>query len=152
MKIKRVDHIGVIVRDANKAVSSLTELLGLKLDRYEESARPDGLYKLAFVPVVGDFNIEFVETDAKDGPIAKALESRGEGFHHIALEVEDIQEAVGELKARGAEVVVPVRPGSRGSTIAFLRHPSGGGVTLELVELPPELQAEYASRRRASTS
>ncbi len=152
MKIKRVDHIGVIVRDAKKAVSSLTELLGLKLDRYEESVRPDGLYKLAFVPVVGDFNIEFVETDAKDSPIGEALKSRGEGFHHIALEVEDVRKAVSELTARGAETLVPVRPGSRGSTIAFLRHPSGGGVILELVELPPELREEYASRRRASTS
>ncbi|MCD6362970.1 MAG: methylmalonyl-CoA epimerase [Synergistetes bacterium] len=132
MKVIKVDHIGIAVKSISEALKLYEETLGIKCEGVEEV--PDQKVKTAFLPV-GDTEIELLESTAPDGPVAKFIEKRGEGLHHIALRVENIEEALEELKGKGIRLIdEKPRKGAGGARIAFLHPKATGGVLLEICE------------------
>lgn len=132
MKIKNVDHIGVAVKSITEAARFYTEILGITMSGTETVA--DQKAKVAFLPV-DDTNIELLESTEPDGPVAKFIESRGEGIHHIALRVENIEEALETLKSKGVRLIdQKPRTGARGIRIAFVHPKETRGVLLELCQ------------------
>jgi len=127
----KIDHIGIAVRDIQETLKVYQEALGLQLDEIIEVR--DQQVRVAFLPV-GESNLELVQPTAGDTAVANFLESRGEGIHHICLEVDDIEAALARLKACGVPLIDRTpRQGAHGR-VAFV-HPRGvHGVLLELVE------------------
>lgn len=131
MKINKVNHIGIAVNNIDEAVKLYTEVLGLKLTNVE--VVEDQKAKTAFIPV-GETKIELIESTSPDGTIAKYIEKRGEGLHHIALEVENIQNALKTLTEKNVPLIdEKPRKGVENTSIAFL-HPKATKILLELVE------------------
>jgi len=132
--IKRIAHIAIAVRDLDAASKFFEERLGLR--RHTLEVLVEERVKIAFFPI-GDTEVELVEGIGPDNPVAKFLEKRGEGIHHIALEVENIQEQLDFLGSSGVPLLDRApRDGGQGTKVAFL-HPKGShGVLIELVELP----------------
>ncbi len=131
--IKKINHIGIAVSNINEAIKLYTEALGLKVTGIE--VVEEQKVRTAIIPV-GDAKIELLESTSPEGPIAKHIEKRGEGLHHIALEVSDIQEALKTLVKKGIPLIdEKPRKGVENTTIAFL-HPKGTKVLLELVQSP----------------
>lgn len=132
MKIIKVDHIGVAVRDSEAGIKFFSNLLGLKLEGQEVVAEQK--VKTTFLPV-GDTEVELLEATEPDSPIAKFLEKRGEGIHHIAFSVEDIDSALKELKEHGVGLIDETpRIGAGNKRIAFLHPKYTFGVLVELSE------------------
>lgn len=131
---KKIDHIGIAVRNLEAAKSFYEKSLGLKVDNEEIL----GEMRIAFVPV-GDVNVELIESMTPDGVIAKFIAKRGEGIHHIAYEVEDLDGALEKLKEQGVRLVDETpRPGAHGTRVAFLHPKSSNGVLTELVSTQKE--------------
>ncbi|MGE5618751.1 MAG: methylmalonyl-CoA epimerase [Sphingomonadaceae bacterium] len=131
IKVKRVEHIGVAVRNCTSA-ASFYQLLGLKLGCTEDI--PERALKVAMLPV-GESEIELLEPTTADGTVAKFIEKRGEGIHHLALCVEDIDGAVKELLAAGVRMIDQTpRSGAGGTRVAFVHPAAANGVLIELVE------------------
>jgi methylmalonyl-CoA/ethylmalonyl-CoA epimerase len=130
----KLDHIGIAVRSL--ASAKIYEDLGLTIGHVEtvETQR----VKTAFLSV-GDSNLELLEPTSPDSPIAKFIEKRGEGIHHICLRVENIEEHLERLKAKGYRLIneAPV-PGAHGCRVAFLHPSAGNGVLIELSEKTAE--------------
>lgn len=127
----RIDHIGIVVRDIQQALSVYEKALGLSLK--EVADVPDQKVKVAFLPVE-ESNIELVQPTAGGTGVAKFLEKRGEGIHHICIEVEDIESTLDRLRAHHVELIDEVpRPGAHGR-VAFVHPRATHGVLLELVE------------------
>ena len=132
MKPTVVDHIGVAVKDLRKALEFWEKTLGIPCVGVEEVAEQK--VRTAFLPVK-DTEIELLEPTADDSPVAKFIEKKGEGIHHIALRVENLEEALEELKARGVQLIdEKPRYGAGGARIAFVHPKATGGVLLELSE------------------
>ncbi|MGI6343767.1 MAG: methylmalonyl-CoA epimerase [Bacillota bacterium] len=132
--IKKLAHLGIAVKSLEEAKKFYSDTLGVACIGEEEV--PSQKVKTAFLPV-GDTMIELLESTDPDGPIAKSIASRGEGIHHIALEVDDIEAALAELKAKGVRLVDQTpRPGAHGAKIAFIHPKAGLGVLIELCEYP----------------
>ena len=128
--IRKIAHIGVAVKNIAEVEKLYSEVLGLPITGREVT--PDN--KVAFIPL-GDTAVELLQSVKPDGAIARHIEKKGEGIHHMALEVDNIESALEELKAKGV-VLIDEKPrrGAHDSKIAFL-HPKGTyGVLLELVE------------------
>ena len=127
----KLDHIGIAVHDIQEALKVYQEALGLQLEEIVEVQEQK--VRVAFLPV-GEANIELVQPTADDTGVAKFLASRGEGIHHICLEVSNIEAALERLKAHHAPLIDRApRQGAHGR-VAFV-HPKGmHGVLLELVE------------------
>ena len=118
MKIKRLDHIGVAVKDVDEVQKVYTEMLPLEL----ASSDSVGELKTGFIPV-GETSLELVMSTTPDGVMSKYIDKKGEGIHHLAFEVDDIDQAVAELKAKGVPLTSEeARPGAHGSRVVFL-HP-----------------------------
>ena len=129
--LKKVDHIGIVVRDIEEALKVYRDALGLPLAHVQEV--PEQKVKIAFLPV-GDCEIELVEPTTADSGVARFLEKRGEGLHHICFEVEDIEAALRDLAAKGLRPINrQPRQGAIGR-VAFLYPKSAHGVLIELVE------------------
>ena len=130
MKKPVLDHIGIAVRSLAQA--KIYEDLGLTVEHVEtvETQR----VKTAFLSV-GDSNLELLEPTSPDSPIAKFIEKRGEGIHHICLRVDDIESHLARLEAKGYRLIneSPV-PGAHGCRVAFLHPAAGNGVLIELSE------------------
>ena len=128
--ILKIAHIGVAVKNVDEAEKLYSEILGLPVTG--RALYPDN--KVAFVPV-GDTAVELLESVKPDGAIARHIEKRGEGIHHIALEVDNIESALEEMKSKGMTLIdQKPRRGAHDAKIAFL-HPKGThGVLLELCE------------------
>ena len=126
----KLDHIGIAVRSL--ASAKIYEDLGLTIEHVEtvESQR----VKTAFLSV-GDAKLELLEPTSPDSPIAKFIEKRGEGIHHICLRVDDLEAHLERLKAAGYRLIneAPV-PGAHGCRVAFLHPSAGNGVLIELSE------------------
>ncbi|HWG90753.1 MAG TPA: methylmalonyl-CoA epimerase [Candidatus Thermoplasmatota archaeon] len=134
MKIKRVDHVGIAVTSFEDVRKFWEDVLGLPMTRKEEVK--DQKVNTYFYPV-DDLKFELLESTSPDGPIAKHLEKRGPGMQHIALEVENIEEALAELKAKGVRLIDEVpRRGVENTRIAFLHPKDTHGMLVELVEFP----------------
>ncbi len=129
--IKKINHIGIAVNSIVDALKLYTDVLGLEVKGIEIVAEQKA--KTVIIPV-GDTKIELIESTSPDGAIAKHIERSGEGLHHIALEVSDIQSALKALKEKGVPLVDDQpRTGVENSKIAFL-HPKGTKALLEIVE------------------
>jgi len=132
--IKRIDHIAVAVHDIDEAAQFYTEMLRLDLTGVEVVTEQKT--KVGFLKI-GESNIELVEPTSEDSPLAKFLETRGPGIHHICLEVDDIEKEVEELKKRGARMIDETpHPGAHSTSVAFIHPKSAGGILIELNEFP----------------
>jgi methylmalonyl-CoA/ethylmalonyl-CoA epimerase len=134
MKIKRIAHLGLAVSNLEAPQKLYGEHLGLTL-KGEEVVEAQKV-KVSFIKV-GESSLELLLPTAPDSAVAKFLESKGEGFHHLALEVEDIHAAVAELKAAGVRLIDETpREGAHGALVAFIHPKATFGVMLELVQYP----------------
>jgi methylmalonyl-CoA/ethylmalonyl-CoA epimerase len=132
MKILKIDHLGVAVKSIEGGKNFWTDALGLKFAGTETVAEQK--VTTAFLPV-GESEVELLESTAPDGPIAKYLEKKGEGIQHIAFRVENLDEALAELKAKGIQLIdEKPRKGAGGARIAFLHPKATSGVLVELCE------------------
>jgi len=127
----RIAHVGVATRSIAET-SCLYEALGLKVGPIEEVEEQH--VRVALIDL-GESAIELLEATGPDSPIARFIEKRGEGIHHLALEVDDIEANLGMLGSKGFELVDEVpKKGAQGVAVAFV-HPRGtGGILLELCE------------------
>lgn len=136
MKTTRINHLGIAVQDV-QAAAAVYEAMGMSVDRVIEV--PEQKVRVAFIPI-GESTIELVQPTSPDSTVAQYLETRGEGLHHLALEVEDIEAALTELEGQGYRLIDRTpRRGAEGR-IAFLHPRSTGRVLIELVE--PESQGD----------
>ena len=125
-----LDHIGIAVGDLAQALAFYRDALGLEVEPPEEVASQR--VRAHFVPV-GEATLELLEPTAPDSPIAKFIEKRGPGVHHVTLRVDDIREALARLKARGVRLIdESPRAGAEGALIAFVHPASTHGVLVEL--------------------
>jgi len=132
MKIKRIAHLGIAVKDLDGPKKLYADNLCLELQG-EEVVETQKV-KVSFIKV-GETALELLLPTAPDSPVAKFLESKGEGFHHLALEVEDINAAVEELKAAGVKLIdEKPREGAHGSMVAFIHPKATFGLLVELVQ------------------
>jgi len=127
-----VDHVGVAVKNLDEALSVYLDVLGFKLlGVYVLAERK---VRVAFLSTGGETRIELLEPVGSDSPVAKFLENRGEGIHHIAVKVDNIERALEEFKRKGVMLVdEKPRIGAEGKKIAFVHPKSTKGVLLELV-------------------
>lgn len=139
--IRKVNHIAIVVRSIEEALQVYEGALGIELTEVEEV--PEQAVRVAFLPV-GESKLELVEPLTTDtstklstgSGVAKFLEKRGEGMHHICLEVEDIEAALQDLVAKGVRLIDDQpRQGAHGR-VAFLHPKSAHGVLIELIEKP----------------
>jgi methylmalonyl-CoA epimerase len=129
MKV-RLDHIGIAVTNLRDALAFYRDALGLEVEPPEDV--PAQRVRAHFIPA-GESAIELLEATADDSPIAKYTAKRGPGLHHITLRVDDIDAALGQLKARGVRLIDEhARPGAHGSRVAFIHPSSAHGVLVEL--------------------
>lgn len=132
-KIKRIDHIAIVVEDIELALNFWRDSLGLELQHVEDV--PDQRSIVAFLPT-GDSEVELVKPTSVDSGISRYLEKRGPGMHHICFEVYDIDRTLAELKNKGIQLIneQPII-GTGGKKIAFIHPKSTHGVLIELYEL-----------------
>jgi methylmalonyl-CoA/ethylmalonyl-CoA epimerase len=130
----KVHHIGIAVNDLEHSLAIYRDLLGLPLEGQHEV--PDQQVLTAFFPV-GETHLELIQPTADDTSVARFLAKRGEGVHHICFEVEDIEAALRELKARGARLIdeQPRVMEEGRKKMAFVHPKSTGGVLIELYQL-----------------
>ncbi|MCX7707322.1 MAG: methylmalonyl-CoA epimerase [Anaerolineae bacterium] len=131
MTIKRIDHIAIVVENLERALGVYRDALGMTVSDIREMPEQD--VKMAFLPA-GDSEIELLEPINPDSGIARYLTKRGEGLHHICLEVDNIEATLADLKAKGAQLIDETPKQGAYGKIAFI-HPKGAhGVLVELVE------------------
>jgi methylmalonyl-CoA/ethylmalonyl-CoA epimerase len=127
----RVDHVGVAVSDAEPLLSFLSSAFAA--DAGPAIDVPAHGVRVRFVPL-GAATLEVIETLGSESPIARFLARRGPGLHHLAVEVDDIERTLLELRARGVRLVDEApRPGADGRAVAFVHPSAAGGVLVELV-------------------
>ena len=131
---KTIDHIAIATDDIDGALAVYRDMFGLTVTHRE-------VYKELGVEVValsvGESCVEFVRPLDKDSKVAKFLQERGEGIHHVAFQVEDIEKSIDELKAKGFRVVQNgIKKGVEGKLIAFLHPKDCHNVLIELCEKP----------------
>jgi methylmalonyl-CoA/ethylmalonyl-CoA epimerase len=132
MKIKRVEHIAVAVESIQRSLGMMRDLFGLELE-YEEQI---GQTRLAMLPL-GETYIELLEGTGPDSAVTTWVGEKGAGLFHICFEVEDIEGAIAELKAKNVKLQSETwRTGHAGSKIVFLDPAATGGCVIELAELP----------------
>ncbi|MCD8103136.1 MAG: methylmalonyl-CoA epimerase [Alistipes sp.] len=132
MKVSHIEHIGIAVKSLDEAIPYYENVLGLKCYNIEEVA--DQKVRTAFFKV-GDVKIELLESTSEDGTVAKFIEKRGQGVHHVAFAVEGIESALAEVSEKGVELIDKApRKGAEGLDIAFLHPKSTFGVLTELCE------------------
>jgi len=134
MKIQKIEHIGIAVKDLKKSIRFYEEVLGVQCYKMEEVE--DQQVTTAFFKI-GDTKIELLESTSPEGPIAKFIEKRGEGMHHIAYAVDDLPGALREAESKGLRLIDrEPREGAENFRIAFLHPKSTNGVLTELCEKP----------------
>ncbi|WP_077621641.1 methylmalonyl-CoA epimerase [Sediminibacillus massiliensis] len=133
---EKISHIGIAVNSIEQSLPFYLDVLGLKLEKVEEV--PDEKVKVAFL-TIGESRLELLEALDETSPVHRFLEKKGEGIHHIALEVADINERVVQYKRQGIRMISdkPVS-GAGNSQIAFLHPKAANGVLIELSEHPKE--------------
>lgn len=130
--LNKIDHLGVAVKNLEASLEFYAESLGLGCTG--EEIVPEQKVKVAFLPI-GETSIELLEATDPDSPIAKFIEAKGEGVHHVAFRVENLEEALAELKAKGVRLIdEKPRVGAHGARIAFIHPKASNGVLVELCE------------------
>ncbi len=134
--LKKIYHLGYAVEDIAAAARFYEEYFGARVGEPEE-VEEQGIVATMFE--VGESMVELVQPTRPDSPVGKFLQKRGEGFHHVAFQVEDLKASLKELKENGVELIdEEPRIGAGGTRMAFV-HPKGAhGVLTELVELPAD--------------
>ena len=132
MKLLRIDHLGIAVNTIDEGKNFWTDVLGLAVtdtDTVEAQKTTT-----AFLPV-GESEVELLESTTEDGPVAKFIAKKGQGIQHIAFAVENIEEALQELKDKGVQLIdKEPRIGAGGAKIAFLHPKATNGVLVELCQ------------------
>jgi methylmalonyl-CoA epimerase len=132
MSNARIDHIGIAVQSLDKALEFYRDAVGLEPKGFVTV--PQEKVRVAMLPA-GEPRIELLEATAEDSPIARFLAKRGEGLHHIAMKVPDLEAAVTRLKAGGSRLVTEsIQAGAEGYRYVFVHPKSAHGVLLELIE------------------
>ena len=132
MKPTVIDHIGVAVRNIDEALAFWEKTMGIKCEGVEEVKEQK--VKTAFLPLK-DTEIELLEGTSEDSPVSKFIEKKGEGIHHLAIRVDNIEEALEELKSKGVRLIdEKPRDGAGGCRIAFVHPKATGGILLEISE------------------
>ena len=128
----KIEHIGIAVKSLAAAVKVYEQAIGLKVAGYDE-VDEQGV-RVAMLEI-GESRIELLEPTRPDSPIEKFMNKRGEGIHHIAVRVDDIEESLQQLKAAGIRLIdeTPKR-GAHNTRVAFIHPASTHGVLMELVE------------------
>jgi len=130
-----VDHVGVAVRNLGEAIGVYRDVLGFRLEGVH--VLTERKVRVAFLSSGNKTRIELLEPLGGDSPVAKFLEGRGEGVHHVAVRVKNIEAVLAELKRKGVTLVdEKPRIGAEGAKIAFVHPKSTKGVLLELYEKP----------------
>jgi methylmalonyl-CoA/ethylmalonyl-CoA epimerase len=128
--LKKLSHIGIAVKNLEAAAKLFSKLL--QIDHIKTETIADQKIELAFFHV-GDTSIELTEATSSDSPIARFIEKRGDGVHHLAFEVDDINAELARLKKEGFQLIdEQPRLGAGGSLIAFIHPKSTNGVLIEL--------------------
>jgi len=141
MKPTHIEHIGIAVRNLDEAIKLYEKLLGLECYKIEEVA--DQKVRTAFF-LIGQTKIELLESTEPDGPIGKFIEKRGEGIHHIAFSVENIEEKLAEAEQAGITLIdKKTRKGADELDIAFLHPKSTSGVLIEMCEHANKLPTSH---------
>jgi methylmalonyl-CoA/ethylmalonyl-CoA epimerase len=132
MSVERIDHIGIAVESIENSLGYYKDILGLEYLGSEEVAGQK--VRIAFLKI-GESKIELVEPTSDDSPVAKFLEKRGSGIHHIAIRVDDIEAAMARHLEAGARLIdEKPRNGAHNTRIAFIHPKSSDGVLFELCE------------------
>jgi methylmalonyl-CoA/ethylmalonyl-CoA epimerase len=132
MKLLRIDHLGVAVNSIDEGKNFWMDALGLTVTDTDTVAAQKTT--TAFLPV-GESEVELLESTTDDGPVAKFIEKKGQGIQHIAFAVENIEEALQELKDKGIQLIdQEPRIGAGGAKIAFLHPKATNGVLVELCQ------------------
>jgi len=132
--IKKINHIAIAVNDLEEAARFYQTVMGLTLSGVEVVTAQKT--KVGFFKI-GESNIELVQPAEPDSPLVKFLETKGQGIHHICLEVDDVETEVKAFLEKGATMVdQKPRPGAHDTKVAFVHPKSSGGVLIELCELP----------------
>ncbi len=132
MNPAKIEHIGIAVASLNEAIEFYEKLFGLSCYKIEDI--PEQKVRTAFL-LAGQTKIELLESTDPDGPVSKFIEKKGEGIQHIAFRVENLEESLTELKAKGVQLIdEKPRRGASGAKIAFIHPQSTFGVLIELCE------------------
>lgn len=132
MNLKQIEHIGIAVKNLSETIKFYEEVLGLKCYKIEEVE--DQKVKTAFIKI-GEVKIELLEATSPESPVAKFIEKRGEGIHHIAFRTENIDADLEELSAKNIRLIDETpRDGADGMEIAFLHPKSTFGVLTEICQ------------------
>jgi methylmalonyl-CoA/ethylmalonyl-CoA epimerase len=132
--VKRIDHIAVLVDDLEATLQFWRDALGMELTHIQDI--PAEMAQIAFLPTGGS-EIELVKPTSSDSGLARYLEKRGPGMHHICLEVDDIAGMLAQLKEKGVQLInEEPKVGMSGRKYAFIHPKSANGVMVELYELP----------------
>jgi methylmalonyl-CoA epimerase len=138
VSIKKIDHIGIAVKDISSVLGFYAEALGLENLGYEV-VEEQGV-RVAFLPV-GETRLELLEPLNDESPIAKFIAKRGEGIHHICLDVDSVSETLTDMKERGIQLIdKEPRLGAHHKQVAFVHPKASSGVLLELSQDAPEHQ------------
>ena len=130
----KINHLGIATKGIDEALKFWADALGL--ENVHTEVVEDQKVRVAMLPI-GESRIELLEPTSDDSPISKFLEKRGGGIHHIAVEVENIESALAQLKDKGMRLIDDApRVGAEGCLVAFVHPSSTGGVLLELVQTP----------------
>jgi methylmalonyl-CoA/ethylmalonyl-CoA epimerase len=129
---KKISHVAIAVKNLDDAVMRYTQVMGMTLKCTEEVA--DQKVKVAMLPL-GESRIELVQPTSPDSPVQKFIDAKGEGIHHIAFEVDDLEASLNLLKYAGMQLIdQKPRIGAEGAKIAFVHPKALNGVLLELIE------------------
>ena len=132
MKPIKINHVAIVVRDIDASLDFWVKAFGLRLDHVEDV--PSQASKVAFLPL-GESEVELVQPTSMDSGIAAYLEKRGEGMHHLCIEVEDIDAALAHLKALDVRLINTEPEVLPGRKMAFIHPKAANGVLIELYQL-----------------
>jgi methylmalonyl-CoA/ethylmalonyl-CoA epimerase len=127
----KINHIAIVVEDIDKALEVYQEAIGLPLQAVHEE--PDEAVRVAYMPTPGG-EVELIQPITSDSGVARYLAKRGEGLHHVCLEVDSIDDSVQRMEAKGMEVLGQPRTNKRGDRYIFVHPKSAHGVLIELYE------------------
>jgi methylmalonyl-CoA/ethylmalonyl-CoA epimerase len=137
MKVLGIEHIGIAVKSLDESIKFYEEILGFKC--YAVENVEDQMVKTAFFQI-GEVKIELLEATSPESPIYTFIEKRGQGLHHIAYKVENVNDALSEIKDRGVKLIdKTARAGAEGLMIGFINPRSTFGVLTEFCSLKTEL-------------
>lgn len=129
---QKINHIGIAVKNIENSIPFYRDILGMNLEGTEEVTEQK--VRVAFLQV-GESRIELLEPTSSDSPVAKFIEKNGEGIHHLAYEVDNIESALVELQTKGVRLIDKTpRKGAHGASIAFIHPKASGGVLTELCQ------------------